>query len=65
MLDEADKIDCKDFISAGDVVKGQEKLVLAFVANLLNNYPNLEDNDEVEEIIETREEKSKAVHFFL
>jgi len=58
MLDEADKIDCKDFISAGDVVKGQEKLVLAFVANLLNNYPNLEDNDEVEEIIETREEKT-------
>ena len=63
MLDEADKIGCRQFVSAADVVAGNPKLNLAFVANLFNNYPALDkeavqiDMGEIHE--ETREEKSK------
>lgn len=65
MLDEAEKIDCRAFISAHDVVKGNAKLNLAFVANLFNTCPALDKRDDVEvEIIEeTREEKSKFFRF--
>lgn len=61
MLQEADKIDCRAFVSAGDVVKGNYKLNLAFVANLFNSHPALEkpDDAEFEFIEETREERSK------
>ena len=64
MLCEADKIGCRAFITCKDVVKGNAKLNLAFVANLFNNYPGLEKPDDFnEEIIEeTREEKSKFLH---
>lgn len=47
MLSEADKLGCKSFVSASDVVGGNYKLNLAFVANLFNEYPGLdvpEDN---------------------
>merc|ERR1711953_583074 len=64
MLDQADKIQSRAFVTAKDVVKGQEKLNLAFVANLFNNYPALDPPKEeyieaIEEstIQETREEK--------
>ena len=63
MLDEADKIGCRQFVSAADVVSGNSKLNLAFVANLFNSYPALDkeaveiDMGEIHE--ETREEKSK------
>lgn len=57
MLDEAEKIGCKQFVAANDVVKGREKLNIAFTANLLNNYPNLDPPEVEEEIVETREEK--------
>ena len=44
-----------------DVVKGNDKLNLAFVANLFNNYPGLDpptDSTQLEDVIEeTREEK--------
>ena len=44
-----------------DVVNGNQKLNMAFVANLFNTYPALEPPDEdFEEIEETREEKSKS-----
>ena len=49
-------------MTASDVVNGVEKLNLAFVANLFNNYPALDDvTGEVTEIeiVETREEKSE------
>lgn len=61
MLKEADKIKCRAFITATDVVRGNAKLNLAFVANLFNTYPALDkpDDMEVELIEETREEKSK------
>ena len=46
-------------MTAKDVVKGHEKLNLAFVANLFNNHPGLDPpEEELEDIIEeTREEK--------
>ncbi len=52
-------------MTASDVVTGVEKLNLAFVANLFNKYPALDnpDNDELDAIIETREEKSKITSF--
>ncbi len=37
------RIDCRAFVTASDVVAGVEKLNLAFVANLFNNYPALDD----------------------
>lgn len=61
MLDEADKMGCRAFVTPNDVVQGNYKLNLAFVANLFNKYPALPDPgaDELEgEVIEeTREEK--------
>ena len=62
MLEQADKIKSRAFVTARDVVKGQERLNLAFVANLFNNHPALDPPKEeiVEEftaIEETREEK--------
>jgi len=63
MLNEASKIDCRSFVTPDDVVAGNYKLNLAFVANLFNKYPGLpepEANDVLEEevIEETREEKT-------
>eukprot|EP00817_Percolomonadidae_sp_ATCC50343_P001609 CAMPEP_0117423956 /NCGR_PEP_ID=MMETSP0758-20121206/4481_1 /TAXON_ID=63605 /ORGANISM="Percolomonas cosmopolitus, Strain AE-1 (ATCC 50343)" /LENGTH=506 /DNA_ID=CAMNT_0005207465 /DNA_START=1271 /DNA_END=2788 /DNA_ORIENTATION=+ len=46
MLQEADKIKCREFITPRDVVKGNSKLNLAFTANLFNNYPALEEINE-------------------
>ncbi len=60
-LDQAEKIDCREFVTASDVVNGVERLNLAFVANLFNKYPALDDVDtgeELPQIQETREEKS-------
>ncbi|KAK2190670.1 hypothetical protein NP493_70g00021 [Ridgeia piscesae] len=60
MLQEADKMGCRSFVSPEDVVTGNYKLNLAFVANLFNSYPALESGEEIdlEEIHEeTREEK--------
>lgn len=59
MLEQADKIDSRAFVTARDVVKGHEKLNLAFVANLFNNHPGLEPPEEDLDVIqETREEKT-------
>ncbi len=62
MLQEADKIQCRSFVSPKEVVEGNYKLNLAFVANLFNMYPALTkpENLDIEDIVEeTREEKSK------
>ena len=64
-LEQADKIGCREFVTARDVVNGQEKLNLAFVANLFNNYPALEEPEEPEVIQETREEKSMITNKYL
>ncbi|KAM4692929.1 plastin-1 [Discoglossus pictus] len=41
MLQQADKLGCKQFVTPSDVVSGNPKLNLAFVANLFNMYPAL------------------------
>jgi hypothetical protein len=67
MLKEADKIECRSFVSAQDVVVGNYKLNLAFVANLFNSYPALEQVDVDLEVLheETREEKSMYLFYHL
>ena len=57
MLQKADQLDCRSFVTPKDVCNGHEKLNLAFVANLFNNHPKLENVD-VSIIEETREEKT-------
>ncbi|XP_078420329.1 plastin-1-like [Cetorhinus maximus] len=41
MLQQADKLGCKQFVTPFDVTDGNPKLNLAFVANLFNKYPAL------------------------
>lgn len=65
MLQQADKLGCRSFVTPDDVVNGVYKLNLAFVANLFNNYPGLDkpegEIDGLESIEETREEKSMVL----
>merc|ERR1711976_117875 len=59
MLQEADKIGCRSFVAPNDVTSGNYKLNLAFVANMFNMYPALEQPEDIDlgEIHEeTREE---------
>ncbi|KAK0421022.1 hypothetical protein QR680_015027 [Steinernema hermaphroditum] len=62
MLEEAEKLECREFVTANDVANGHYKLNLAFVANLFNKHPNLPypGADEMigEVVEETREEKT-------
>ena len=62
VLAEAEQIDCAKFVRPRDIVKGNRKLNLAFVANLFNMFPALESTDievpDDDDIEETREEKS-------
>lgn len=48
VLDNADKLECRKFVTARDIVKGNPKLNLAFVANLFNTHPGLEPLTEAE-----------------
>jgi len=48
VLQNADKIDCRKFVTPKDIVKGNPKLNLAFVANLFNTHPGLEPLSEEE-----------------
>lgn len=48
LLDNADKINCKKFVKPADIVKGNPKLNLAFVANIFNTIPGLEPLSEEE-----------------
>lgn len=45
MLQQAAKLDCRQFVSPHDVTSGNSKLNLAFVANLFNMHPALEKAD--------------------
>lgn len=60
MLQQAAKLNCRAFVTPQDVVNGVYKLNLAFVANLFNNHPGLDQPEQVdfEGIEETREEKT-------
>jgi len=57
VLNNASKIDCRKFVTAKDICKGNTKLNLAFVANMFNTWPALEPV-EFKAIEETREEKT-------
>ena len=48
VLNNADKLDCRKFLSATSLVAGNPKLNLAFVANLFNNHPGLDPITEEE-----------------
>ena len=48
MLQNADKIGCRKYLTPASLVSGNPRLNLAFVANLFNNYPGLEPLDEQE-----------------
>ncbi|EGG17320.1 actin bundling protein [Cavenderia fasciculata] len=58
VLENADKLGCRKFLKARDIVNGHPKLNLAFVANLFNTHPALEPVKDVVIIEETREEKA-------
>lgn len=66
-LNQAAKIGCEEFVTASDIVDGNDFLNLAFVANLFRKYPSLETEKpsekrcESEFTEETREEKSKFI----
>ncbi|XP_041114895.1 plastin-2-like [Polyodon spathula] len=63
MLVQADRLGCRQFVTATDVVRGNPKLNLAFVANLFNKYPALQkpENQDIDWSSiegETREERT-------
>lgn len=61
MLQQADKLGCRSFLTPQDVVSGIYKLNVAFLANLFNKYPALDIPEEpikIETIEETRAEKT-------
>uniref|UniRef100_H3CDQ4 Lymphocyte cytosolic protein 1 (L-plastin) n=1 Tax=Tetraodon nigroviridis TaxID=99883 RepID=H3CDQ4_TETNG len=63
MLDQAERLGCRQFVMATDVVRGNPKLNLAFVANLFNKYPALKkpENQDIDWSSiegETREERT-------
>ncbi|XP_041657814.1 plastin-3-like [Cheilinus undulatus] len=63
MLCQADKLGCRQFVTPTDVVSGNPKLNLAFVANLFNKYPALKkpENEDIDWGLlegETREERT-------
>ena len=65
MLDQAAKIGCRKFVRPKDVVKGNARLNLAFVANLFNTHPALKAEEglpdfDLGDYGETREEKSTS-----
>ncbi|XP_061595933.1 plastin-3 [Cololabis saira] len=63
MLVQADRLGCRQFVTPADVVSGNPKLNLAFVANLFNKYPSLTkpENEDIDWGLlegETREERT-------
>lgn len=48
MLQQANKLGCRSFVTPEDVVNGIYKLNLAFVANLFNNHPALNADTAIE-----------------
>lgn len=70
MLQQAEKLSCRSFVTSQDIVKGIQKLNLAFVANLFNCHPGLDkpegvDIEYLENIEETREEKSMKMLYLI
>uniref|UniRef100_G3T2F5 Plastin 1 n=1 Tax=Loxodonta africana TaxID=9785 RepID=G3T2F5_LOXAF len=64
MLQQADKLGCRQFVTPADVVSGNPKLNLAFVANLFNTYPSLRKPDNNDIDINLLEGESKEERTF-
>jgi plastin-1 len=62
ILQNAEKLDCRKYLSPQSMVAGNPKLNLAFVANLFNTHPGLDPVEEVErpELPETVEDDREA-----
>ncbi|KAJ8407393.1 hypothetical protein AAFF_G00279670 [Aldrovandia affinis] len=63
MLEQADRLGCRQFVTATDIVRGNPKLNLAYIANLFNKYPALKkpENQDIDWSSiegETREERT-------
>lgn len=58
VLNNAEKLKCKVFLKPRDIVEGNAKLNMAFIANLFNAHSGLEVVENLEVIEESREEKS-------
>ncbi|KAM7000212.1 plastin-3-like [Tautogolabrus adspersus] len=60
MLKQADRLGCRQFVTATDVVSGNSKLNMAFVATLFNKHPALTkpENQDWTLESETREERT-------
>ncbi|XP_064313749.1 plastin-1 [Phalacrocorax carbo] len=64
MLQQADKLGCRQFVTPADVVSGNPKLNLAFVANLFNTYPALHKPDNSSYDLNLLEGESKEERTF-
>jgi len=49
VLQNADKIGCRKFVGAKDIVEGNSRLLLAFVAGLFSKYPDMGPSQEAQE----------------
>ncbi|XP_006637877.1 plastin-1 [Lepisosteus oculatus] len=63
MLQQAARLDCRQFVTPADVINGNQKLNMAFVANLFNTHPALNKplNSGIDYTLlegETREERT-------
>ncbi|NWJ04415.1 PLSI protein, partial [Crypturellus undulatus] len=64
MLQQAEKLGCRQFVTPADVVAGNPKLNMAFVANLFNTYPALHKPDNSEYDLNLLEGESKEERTF-
>lgn len=64
MLQQAAKLDCRQFVSPLDVTSGNSKLNLAFVANLFNMHPGLQHRGHINGIETVQLEESKEEKTF-
>ena len=55
----------REFVTPNEIVKGVEKLNLAFVANMFNKHPSLEEPELDLKNQEANEDKSKFNHVFV
>lgn len=56
MLQQANRLGCRQFVTATDVVSGNSKLNMAFVATLFNKHPALTKPENQEWIVESKHE---------
>ncbi|KAI9739045.1 MAG: Fimbrin, actin-bundling protein [Cirrosporium novae-zelandiae] len=70
VLENADKLDCRKFLTPSSLVKGNPRLNLAFVANLFNTHPGLdpiteEEKAEVEDFDAEGEREARVFTLWL